>query len=155
MLTVSRRGKYPPGSCAGAIGIGPTPRGDRPVGPRLNELIHRARRYRNWKNDEVDFASRIPGKGYGTLPWVDDETHPNLVMVYIDAQHDYLYDRVYLLGSLVVGYERGKPHPNRRRVIVRLAPHPPSSHETEGELLSEWVDATIRAVVGCGTGRQR
>ena len=41
----------------------------------------------------------IPSKGYGSLPYSDDAQNPNLVRVYIDAQHDYLLDRTYLLGA--------------------------------------------------------
>ncbi len=78
-----------------------------PVGPRLDELIHRARRYRRWKNDAIDALTYIPSKGYGSLPYCDATQNPNLVRIYIDAQHDYLHDRIYLLGALVVASEGG------------------------------------------------
>ena len=32
----------------------------------------------------------IPSKGYGSLPYCDAAHNPNLVRVYLDAQHDYL-----------------------------------------------------------------
>ena len=81
------------------------------VGPRLDELIHRARRYRMWRGDDVTALSFIPSKGYGTLPYCDAAHDPNLVRVYIDAQHDYLEDRVYMLGALVVACEDGVESP--------------------------------------------
>src|SRR5215216_3386965 len=40
-----------------------------PVGQRLDELIHRARRYRQWKKDPIEALSYIPSKGYGSLPY--------------------------------------------------------------------------------------
>ncbi|MGH2391239.1 MAG: PD-(D/E)XK nuclease family protein, partial [Chloroflexota bacterium] len=98
-----------------------------PVGPRLDELIHRAQRYRKWKGDPIEALSYIPGKGYGSLPFSAPTHNPNLVRVYIDAQQDYLGDRLYMLGALVVGCENGEPAPERRRGMVHLAGGPPDS----------------------------
>lgn len=39
---------------------------NRAIGPRLDELIHRARRFRNWKGDDLRALPYIPSKGYGT-----------------------------------------------------------------------------------------
>lgn len=118
-----------------------------PVGPRLDELIHRARRYRKWKQDPIESISWIPGKGYGSLPYSDPTQNPNLVRIFIDAQHDYLNDRIYMLGALVAGNERGEPHPDRRRSVVRLADAAPESIDAERELLLDWVASTLQAVV--------
>jgi len=118
-----------------------------PVGPRVDELVHRARRYRKWKGDPLDALSWIPNAGYGSLPYSDAEQNPNLVRLFVDVQHDYLTDRVYMLGALVIGNERGQPHPKRRRSVVRLARHVPESTEEERELLVDWVTETLRAVV--------
>jgi hypothetical protein len=119
--------------------------GTWPVGPHLDELVHRARRYRNWQGDDVRYLPFIPSKGYGSLPYSDAKQNPNLVRVFIDAQHDYLDDRLYLLGSLVVGNEAGAPSPDRRQSIVAMADGPPNE-EAERSLLVEWIEATIRAI---------
>ena len=116
-----------------------------PVGPRLEELVHRARRYRSWQGDACDSLPLIPSKGYGSLPYTDADHNPNLVRVFIDAQHDYLNDRLYLIGSLVVGNEGGRPDSDRRRTIVRLTDGPPDAGREQG-LLLRWVDDTIRAI---------
>jgi hypothetical protein len=116
-----------------------------PVGPRLDELVHRARRYRKWKGDPVQALSYIPSKGYGSLPYADAEHNPNLVRVYLDAQHDYLHDRIYMLGALVVACEEGVPA--RRRSVVRLLDGPPDTAEKESGLFIGWVLETMRAVV--------
>ncbi len=118
-----------------------------PVGQRLDELIHRARRYRKWKKDPVDALPYIPSKGYGSLPYSDAHQNPNLVRVYIDAQHDYLHDRIYLLGALVVGSEGGVERLERRRGVVRLSDGPPDSLLREERLFVDWIDATLRAIV--------
>jgi len=36
----------------------------------------------------------------------DAQRYPDLVRVFIDAQHDYIEDRVYLLAALVAGPNR-------------------------------------------------
>ena len=118
-----------------------------PVGPRLDELIHRARRYRRWKGDDLRALNYIPSKGYGSLPYTDAQHNPNLVRVYIDAQHDYLHDRIYLLGALVVACQDGQESATRRRSIVHLAERAPETPEVEGNLLVRWVEDTVRAVV--------
>jgi hypothetical protein len=116
-----------------------------PVGPRLDELVHRARRYRFQQGDDIDWLPYIPSKGYGSLPYSDADQNPNLVRVYVDAQHDYLADRIYLIGSLVTGNVGGEPDPVRRRSTVVMAEGVPDE-EAERELLVAWIDGTIRAI---------
>jgi hypothetical protein len=114
-----------------------------PIGPRLDEVIHRARRYRSWKKDDLRSLSYIPSKGYGSLPYCAPDHNPNLVKIYIDAQFDYLHDRAYMFGALLVGYENGVVQPERRRSVVRIASGPPETPEAEQELLVEWINAVI------------
>jgi AAA domain-containing protein/PD-(D/E)XK nuclease superfamily protein len=116
-----------------------------PVGPRLDELVHRARRYRRWKGDPVEALSYIPSKGYGTLPYADAGHAPNLIRIYIDAQHDYLHDRIYMLGALVAACEGGVP--KRWRSIVHLTDGPPDCPEKERQLFRQWTDDLLKAVV--------
>lgn len=117
-----------------------------PVGPRLDELVHRARRYRNWSGDDVTAIHYIPSKGYGSLPYSDSAQNPNLVRIYIDAQHDYLHDRLYLLGALLVGNEEGEPQPDRRRHVVSIANQPPSTTEIERDLIVDWLERLMAAL---------
>ena len=118
-----------------------------PVGPRIDELIHRARRYRKWKGDSLECLSFIPSKGYGSLPYCDAAQNPNLVRVYLDAQHDYLHDRIYLLGARVVGCAGGVPA--RHQSIVHLTEGPPDNAEKERRLFVRWIRDLLRAVVEC------
>ncbi|MBX0328599.1 ATP-binding protein [Oscillochloris sp. ZM17-4] len=119
----------------------------RAVGPRLDELVHRARRYRRWRGDDLRALTYIPSKGYGTLPAVDAGLHPNLVRVYIDVQHDYLHERVYLLGALVAACADGQEDPARRRSVVRMGDGRPEEPAQERDLLVGWVAETVRAIV--------
>jgi predicted RecB family nuclease len=118
-----------------------------PVGQHLDEVIHRAQRYVAWKHGQRGGISYIPHKGYGTLPAHDATLHPNLVKVYIDAQHDYLHDRIYMIGSLVVACVDGVEDPARRRSIVRMTPTAPDGNEIEKDLFLDWIGETLKAVV--------
>jgi hypothetical protein len=117
-----------------------------PVGPRLDELIYRAQRYRGWKGDPYAPLSYIPHRGYGSLPYSAPDHNPNLVRVYIDAQHDYLCDRIYMLGALVVAGERGEEPPHRRRNIVHLTDGPPEHAEREEALFLAWITDLLTAI---------
>ena len=57
-----------------------------PVGPRLDELIHRAKSFRrSVRKDNTQALSYIPGKGNSSLPASTPELNPNLVRIYIEA----------------------------------------------------------------------
>lgn len=118
-----------------------------PIGKHLDELVHRAQRYLSWNKEGPAALSYIPHKGYGSLPLNGADLHPNLIRVYIDAQHDYLNDRIYMLGSLVVASNNGIEEPARRRSIVRMTPQQPDSNDVEERLFVDWISETLRAVV--------
>ena len=117
-----------------------------PVGPRLDELFHRARSFRKVVRKDGTLAlSFIPGKGNSSLPVTRPDLNPNLVWIYLDAQHDYLEDRIYLLGALVVACRDGEPI--ARRSVIRLADGPPDSAARERDLFVAWTKGLVRAVV--------
>jgi hypothetical protein len=118
-----------------------------PVGPHLDELVYRARAYRRWKRETIEARSFIPSKGYGSLPFSSESHNPNLIRIYIDAQHDYLQDRIYLLGALVVASEGGTEPPCRRRSMVHLLDAPPESAETERTLFVRFTTELMRTLV--------
>ncbi len=117
------------------------------LGAELDDLISRARTYRESKGDSWPIERWLPDGRQSSLPRCDAEFHPNLVKIFIDVEHDYLEDRVYLLGALVVGAENGETSPERRRTVIELAPGPPETPELEADLLRRWIDGVIRAVV--------
>ena len=128
-----------------------------PVGPRLDEVIHRAKSFRrNVKRDGTAALSYIPGKGTSTLPVSTPDRNPNLVRVYVEAQQDYLHDRIYLLGALVVASEGGRLDPARRRSIVCMTDGPPEKASQERDLFMEWTKELVQAVVALAApGEQR
>jgi hypothetical protein len=116
-----------------------------PVGPRLDELVHRAKSFRrSVRKDGTQALSYIPGKGNSTLPVSTQDLNPNLVRIYIEAQHDYLEERVYLLGALVVACKDGTPV--SRRSVVRMTSGPPDSAAKERQLFVDWTRELVLAV---------
>lgn len=116
-----------------------------PVGPRLDELVHRARAYRKWRGEAIERLTFIPGQGHGTLPCSTPTQNPNLVRVYLDAQHDYTHDRIYLVGALVTACQNGRVE--QRGTVVRMTEGPPDTPEKERALIEEWARETLRMVV--------
>src|SRR5262249_23912341 len=113
---------------------------------RVDDLIHRAKSFRrSVRRDGTQALSYIPGKGNSSLPVSTPELNPNLVRIYIDAQHDYLEERVYLLGALVVACKNGTPID--RRAVVRMTKGPPDSVAKERKLLVDWTRELVQTVV--------
>src|SRR5262249_60614840 len=105
-----------------------------PAGARLDELIHRARSFRrSVRRDGTAALGFIPGRGNSTLPASTPALNPNLVRIFVDAQHDYLEDRVYLLGALVVACKDGAPV--AKRVVVRMTAGQPATEEQVRQLV--------------------
>ena len=116
-----------------------------PLSSRLDELILRARKYRSEKGDAYDLPNYIPNKGYSSLPYVDARHNPNLVTIYIDAGHDFLNDRLYMLGGRILAHEGGRI--KRERNIVHFADQPPDGGDIERDLIERWVNEVIGSVV--------
>ncbi len=114
------------------------------LGTRLDELIVRAQAYRKGQGDDYPTVWDIPGGGSGTLPVVAPDRHSNLVWVYIDAQKDYLNDRLYLLAARVVACEGGEPV--REESIVEMTAGPPDDPLTEREIVGRWAQRLVGAI---------
>lgn len=119
-----------------------------PVGPRLDELIHRAKQFRRAvRKDGTNALGYIPGKGQSTLPASTPEQNSNLIRIYVEAQHDYLNDRIWCLAALVVSSKNGQSDATRRRVVVRMTDGPPTEAQTERDLFVAWTGDLVKAVV--------
>jgi hypothetical protein len=117
-----------------------------PVGPRLDELVHRAKSFRRFvRRDGTPALGYIPGKGNSSLPVSTPDLNPNLVRIYIEAQYDYLEERIYLLGALVVACKDGIPV--GRRAVVQMTDGPPDSAAKERQLFVDWTRDLVQAVV--------
>ena len=122
--------------------------GTRGVGARLDEMIlrsHALLRKRGGAFAELRAKKKLSRRGHPSLPFSSPAVNPNLVTLYIDAQYDFLQDRLYGLGTLVVTHEAGMEKDSRS--IVHLLDGPPKTAELERELLERWINDTLRAVV--------
>ncbi len=106
--------------------------GDRQVGARLDELIHRAHAFLRTPG----FKGYIPSRGEGTLPFVTPEINANIVRIYLDAGLDFVNDRAYYLGARFVAYRDGEPVSERN--LVQIASAPPDSARIERELIRQF-----------------
>lgn len=86
----------------------------------------------------------IPGKGNGTLPLCDAHANPNLLTVFLDAQHDFLCDRLYAVAARVVAHDGGKYAGGR--LLVRLSDGPPETPDKERDLLAGFLHDLLRAL---------
>lgn len=120
--------------------------GTWPVGPRLDELIHRARAFRRIvRREDVTALLFLPGHGNSSLPDCRPDLNPNLVRVYVETQFDYLEERMYLLAALVVACQDGVPV--RRRTVVRMTSRPPAAARDERDLFVRWTRELAETVV--------
>ena len=106
--------------------------GDRQVGARLDELIHRAHAFLRTPG----FKGYIPSTGEGTLPFVAPDVNANIVRIYLDGSLDYVRNRVYALGARFVAYREGAPV--AARSVVALADGPPTDDAVEADLIREF-----------------
>ncbi len=110
-----------------------------PVGPRIDELILRARRKIGHPT-----LPYLPHHGHTTLPVSTPEHHPGLVRIVIEVQHDFVQDRAYLLAALVIAHENGAVA--RRRHIVHTTDSAPERPAQEAQLFADWIARTLAAV---------
>lgn len=118
---------------------------------RLDNLVSRARQYRAHVGDNIPRpAQQIPNSGESSLPVSDANLHPNLVRIFLDAQHDYLNNRVAMLSALVEGLKEGTATESRTRTIVRIPLHPingENAAEDERAFVEAFVAEVIASVV--------
>ena len=93
---------------------------------------------------DMKTLSYIPGKGRGTLPICDARTHPNLITIFLDAQHDYIHDRLYLLAARVTAARGGER--DGARTLARPCDGPPETAEAEREMLTDFAQSVLAAV---------
>jgi hypothetical protein len=107
-----------------------------PLGGRLPVLVQRARAALQHADPGIEAKPFLLGSGFGSLP--DPQRYPDLVKVFIDAQHDYIEDRVYLLAALVAG-------PEQTVEVVDMTTAPPDT-AAERALLLTWLTRLLPAI---------
>ncbi len=112
------------------------------VGPRLDELILRARRAAG-----LPTLAAIPGLGHPTLPHADAEMHPTLVQVFIELHGD---QSIYLAAARVEAFESGELA--RTESVVELQTD--AEGQGEAELLACWMARVLEALIRLASGPQ-
>jgi hypothetical protein len=107
-----------------------------PLGGRLPVLVQRARAALHRDDPSIEAKPFLLGSGFGSLP--DPQRYPDLVKVFLDAQHDYIEDRVYLLAALVAG-------PEKTVEVVDMTAAPPDT-AAEQALLITWLTRLLPAI---------
>ncbi|HZB46029.1 MAG TPA: AAA domain-containing protein [Pyrinomonadaceae bacterium] len=107
-----------------------------PLAGRLPVLVQRARAAVNRFDKSVTSRRYLVGADYGSLP--DEAQHPGLVRVFVDAQRDYLKDRLFLVAARVAG-------PRGAFEIVEMTGAPPDA-DTERAMLLAWVQGLLPAI---------
>ncbi|MGE3541190.1 MAG: AAA domain-containing protein [Candidatus Tectimicrobiota bacterium] len=115
-----------------------------PLGGRLPALVQRARAAVQHADAKLEAKPFLLGSGFGSLP--DPQRYPDLVKVFIDAQHDYIADRVYLLTALVAG-------PAQTAEVVEMTSAPPDT-EAEQTLLITWLTRLLPAIAAVAGATQ-
>jgi hypothetical protein len=107
-----------------------------PLAGRLPVLVQRARAAVRRLERSVESRPYILGADFGSLP--DPAVHTGLVRVFIDAQRDYIQDRLYLLAARGAG-------PRESIELLEMTGAPPDTDAERG-LLVRFVQKLLPAV---------
>lgn len=113
-----------------------------PLGGRLPLLVQRARAAVRRLDRSTDALPYLLGSDFGSLP--DPAEHPGLIRVFVDAQRDYIEDRLYLLAARVSG-------PRGAEEVVEMTDAKPDT-DAERALLVRFVQALLPAVARAADG---
>lgn len=110
-----------------------------PLGSRLPVLAQRARAALSRIDRRTQARTFLSGADYGSLP--DASKYPDLVRVFVDAQRDYLADRLYLVASHVAG-------PRGACEVVEMTAAAPDDADATAErnLLVAWMQQLLTAI---------
>jgi hypothetical protein len=105
-------------------------------------IAQRARAALHRFDKQTEFRSFVIGSDFGTLP--DTSRYPEIVRVFVDTQHDYLSDRLYMFSAVVAG-------PASSREICEIADAPPDD-DAEQNLLIAGVQKLLLAIAETADG---
>ncbi len=114
------------------------------LAPKLPMLVQKAKASARNFDKEMASTPFLFNSGFGTLPADDD--HPELIKIFVDAQKDYLQDRIYLISTLITG-------PSGERVYVEATDAPPGD-EDEANLLIKWLKSVLQGLLDVTPGSQ-
>src|SRR5262249_51708893 len=106
------------------------------VAPEVDRLVQRARAILHRFDPAVTAPFTLFDGAPSQLP--GDGVNPHLVKIFLDAQGDYLRDRLYLVGALLVG-------PAGTRACVHMTEGPPDD-ASEGTVLLHLLRDVVEAL---------
>jgi predicted RecB family nuclease len=108
------------------------------LGFQLDALVRRAEAFTQWQAGKpVD--TRLPERGYSSLPAANPDLHANLIRVFIDIQRDVSQGRVYLLGALISCLADGREESAREECVVKMAERQVANDADEADLVRAWI----------------
>lgn len=93
------------------------------VGPKLDRLVQRARAVLKRFDGNVTAYAHLLDGTFSQFP--ADDVNPDLVKIFLDAQHDYVQDRLYLVSARVQG-------PRGVLLPIRMTERPPTTEDEAG-----------------------
>lgn len=107
--------------------------GSWPLGPGLDRLVARAASVLHRYDNTTPTLPMPPNAPASSLPAGED-----VIRVFIDAQHDYMLDRVYMIGALVAKGDTEK-------AIIRMTNTAPGENE-ERDLFVSWAGELCESI---------
>jgi hypothetical protein len=112
-----------------------------PLASRLPLLVQRARAAARRLDRSIEARRYVAGSDYGSLP--DPAQHPGLVRVFVDAQRDYIEDKLYLLAARVAG-------PRACVEVAEMTDAPPDT-DSERAMLVRFVQGLLPAIANAAS----
>jgi hypothetical protein len=112
------------------------------IADRLDQLVQRARAIRQRFDPATQSLPYILNSPFSQLPNTAD--HPDMVKIFLDAQHDYVQDRIYLTGALLVG-------PGGEQAFSYMCDAPPGDRDEAYVLLALLRDVVAALPTVAGT----
>jgi hypothetical protein len=112
-----------------------------PLASRLPLLVQRARAAVLRFDKSIEARRYVAGSDYGSLP--DPAQYPDLVRVFVDAQRDYIEDKLYLLAARVAG-------PRAHIEVAEMTDAPPDV-DSERALLVRFVQGLLPAIANAAS----
>ena len=112
------------------------------IAARLDRLVQRARAIAHRYDPTITTSAYLLDASPSQLP--GDDANPQLVKIFLDAQHDFIHDRLYLVGALLVG-------PGGSRSFAHLCDEPPSDGDEAQILMALLADVVAALPEVAGT----
>ena len=101
------------------------------IAARLDRLVQRARAIAHRYDPTITTSAYLLDASPSQLP--GDDANPHLVKIFLDAQHDFITNRLYLVSALLVG-------PGGSRTFAHVSDGPPTESDEADILMALLAD---------------